>query len=91
MSSRLESYRNYLEDWNDRFGEEVKRAPVTVFQNGKQYTYYINKLNWRTFNKTLNAYGACNKAYYQAQIKNDVAGMRQALKDGFPYELSLLM
>lgn len=85
-----DEYEEYLSRWADRFGGS-REGQVAYTYREQKIEVPVFRLSRGEFAIAFSAVDDIRQRYEQAEQKDDVSGMRQALSDSFPYELMLLL
>jgi hypothetical protein len=84
------TYQSYLDNWETHFGD-ADEGEYGFWTHGQRVPHTVHKLSPAEFDAHLEGMKAADAAFDQAMEAEDHEGMAQALADGFPHELALLI
>jgi hypothetical protein len=84
------TYESYLDNWEAHFGD-AEEGEYGFWTDGQRIPHTVHRLSPAEFDEHLEGMKAADAAFDQAMEAEDHNGMAQALADGFPHELALLI
>ena len=90
MSKHTMTYRDYLDAWALRFGDDTT-GEYGCWIEGKRRVIKAHRLSEAKFTKHLKALDSATDKYNAALEHYDGGGVTEALRDAFPHELALLI
>jgi hypothetical protein len=84
------THQSYLGHWEAHFGD-ADEGEYGFYTRGQRIPHTVRKLTPEEFEGHLEGMKAADAAFDQAMEAEDHEGMAQALANGFPHELALLI
>jgi hypothetical protein len=84
------TYQSYLDHWEAHFGD-ADEGEYDFYTRGQRIPHTVHRLTPEEFDAHLDGMKAADADFNRAMAAEDHEGMGQALADGFPHELALLI